>query len=327
MRQTTETAQAPRVSLGRTSLQVSPLGVGAWAWGDSLFWNYGDGSYTDEDIRAAFAASLEAGLNLFDTAETYGAGRSEEILGQLALAREEAPVIASKFLPYPWRLRRESLLRALRESLRRLGQVDLYQVHWPLPPISIESWMEAMADAVEAGLIRSVGVSNYGEEQMRRAHAALARRGIPLASNQVEYSLLNRAPERNGVLDACRELGVSLIAYSPLAQGLLTGKYTPETPPAGFRGLRYRKQLAALPPLIALMSDIGEGHGGKTPAQVALNWALSQETIPIPGAKNARQARENAGALGWRLTAEEIVALNAAAADVPGWQSIASPVS
>ena len=305
-----------RIPLGRTPVQVSPLGVGTWAWGDTFFWEYGDGSYTDEDIRSAFATSLEAGLNFFDTAEGYGNGRSEEIVGRLALAREQSTVIATKYLPYPWRLREASLHEALKASLRRLGQIDLYQIHWPFPPVSIETWMAALADAVEAGLIRAVGVSNYSVEQMRRAHAALARRGIPLASNQVSYSLLDRRPERNGVLDTCRELGVSLIAYSPLAQGLLTGKYTPDNPPPGVRGLRYRKQVAALPPLIRLMTEIGAGHGGKTPAQVALNWTICQETIPIPGAKNARQARENAGAVGWHLTAEEVDVLKAAAAEV-----------
>lgn len=306
-----------RIPLGRTSMRVSPLGVGTWAWGDTFFWEYGNGSFSDDDIQAAFEASLEAGLNFFDTAEAYGSGRSEVILGRLALAREQPLHVATKFMPFPWRLREESLHGALKNSLRRLGEIDLYQIHWPFPPVTVETWMEALADAVEAGLIKAVGVSNYNEEQMRRAHAALARRGIPLASNQVEYSLLNRAPEENGVLDACRELGVSLIAYSPLGQGLLTGKYTPQNPPPGIRGLRYRKQVAALPPLLSLMEEIGAGHGGKTPAQIALNWTISRETIPIPGAKNARQARDNAGALGWCLTAEEISALNKAAAEIP----------
>lgn len=307
-----------RVPLGRTALRVSPLGVGAWAWGDTLVWGYGGDSYSDEDIRAAFEASVEAGINFFDTAEAYGSGRSEEIVGRLTLDREEPLVIATKFTPFPWRVREEGVYGALKESLRRLGQIDLYQIHWPLPLVSPETWMEMLAEAVAAGVIKSVGVSNYSETQMRDAHAALARRGIPLASNQVEYSLLNRAPEENGVLAACRELSISLIAYSPLAQGLLTGKYTAENRPPGIRGLRYRQQMEALPPLIALMEEIGAGHGGKSPAQVALNWTICQETIPIPGAKNERQARENTGALGWRLTTPELTALAQAAAKVRG---------
>src|SRR5262249_6112696 len=138
-----------------------------------------------------------------------------------------------KFMPLFWRLRKGQLSRALRGSLKRLkvSKLDLYQIHWPSLPLSVETWAEALADAVEAGLTRAVGVSNYDVDQMRRTHGVLAKRCIPLASNQVEYNLLDRSPERNGVFDACRELGVTLIAYSPLAMGMLTGKYTPENPP------------------------------------------------------------------------------------------------
>ncbi len=167
--------------------------------------------------------------------------------------------------------------------------------------------MAAMAEAVQAGLTRSVGVSNYGPELTRRAFEACAKRGIPLASNQVQYSLLHRQPERNGLVQMCRELGVSIIAYSPIAKGLLTGKYTPENPPPGTRGFSAgRDYLKRIQPLVALMHTIGEEHGGKTPGQVALNWVLCKGAVPIPGAKNARQAQENAGALGWRLTDSEV---------------------
>lgn len=127
----------------------------------------------------------------------------------------------------------------------------------------------------------------------------------------MEYSLLHRKPEQNGVLATCQELGITLIAYSPLAQGLLTGKYSPENPPPGLRGLRYgRRRLRAIAPLLRLLQSIGEAHGGKTPAQVALNWLICKGAVPIPGAKDARQARENAGALGWRLTPEEVERLD-----------------
>jgi len=150
---------------------------------------------------------------------------------------------------------------------------------------------------------------------MRTAHAALARRGVPLATNQVEYSLLQRAPESNGVLDACRELGVTLIAYSPLAMGLLTGKYRPGMAPSGLRRFAQRfsaHNLAAIQPALALARTIGAAHGGKTTGQVALNWLIQQGTLPIPGAKNARQAQENAGALGWTLDPNEVEQLDAA---------------
>jgi len=308
-------SSSERIPLGPTDIEISPLGIGTWAWGDRLFWGYGKGSYTDADIEAAFTASLRAGINWFDTAEVYGRGRSEWLLGRCARSAGEPVVIATKFMPFPWRLSKGSLRRALQKSLRRLElpRVDLYQIHWPFPPRSIEVWMDALSDAVEAGLTRAVGVSNYSVEQMRRAHVALAARGVPLASNQVQYSLLHRQPEQTGLLSLCRKLNVALIAYSPLGMGLLTGKYTPDNPPPGVRGRRTsRRRLEALQSLIGLMHEIGAGHGGKTPAQVALNWVICKGAVPIPGAKNARQAQENAGALGWRLSADEMDALDKA---------------
>jgi aryl-alcohol dehydrogenase-like predicted oxidoreductase len=305
---------AQLVPLGSTGLQVVPMGVGTWAWGDRGTWGYGR-THTDADLQAAFEASLAAGINLFDTAEVYGSGQSERLLGRFISTSQQPVMVATKFVPFPWRLRKQNLLDALRASLDRLGlkQVDLYQLHFPFPPIPIETWMNGLADAVQAGLVRSVGVSNCSVEQMRRAHAALAKRGVVLASNQVEYSLLHRAPERNRLMQTCREMGVTLIAYSPLRKGLLSGKYTPENRPTGtFRSsLANRDYLARIQPLITLLREIGQAHGGKTPSQVALNWVMCKGALPIPGAKNVRQAQENAGALGWYLSGNEILALDA----------------
>ena len=181
--------------------------------------------------------------------------------------------------------------------------------------MSIPELMDQLADAVEAGKVTAGGVSNYSADQMRQAHAALAERGIPLASNQVEYSLLHRQPETNGVLDACRELGVTLIAYTPLAGGLLTGKYSVENRPGGFfrRVLpRYRKALKAITPVVGLLSKIGDRYS-KTPGQVALRWLIENPVVlPIPGAKNGNQAAVNAGALTFSLTLEEVDALSRA---------------
>ncbi len=302
-----------KISLGRSDLRISRLGIGTWAWGDRLFWGYGRGGYTDSDLEDAFLVSQAAGINFFDTAEVYGRGRSERLLGQFMRASGRPVIVATKFFPFPWRWRGASLLRALRASLSRLGldRVDLYQMHWPYPPVPIESWMAGLVDAVGAGLVRVVGVSNYSPEQTRRAQAALARHGVPLISNQVHYSLLHRRPERNGLLDVCRELDVTLIAYSPLGMGLLTGKYTPENPPPALRGRRFKRDyLAQIQPLTALLRQMGQAHDGKTPAQVALNWVICKGAIPIPGAKNARQAQENVGALGWRLTEQEVAVLD-----------------
>jgi aryl-alcohol dehydrogenase-like predicted oxidoreductase len=294
-------------------LRVSPLGIGTWAWGDRFVWGYKRDS--DAELQAVFQATLDMGINFFDTAELYGFGRSETLLGQFMQATGERPVIATKFMPLPWRFRKASLIGALRRSLKRLQipHVDLYQIHWPTPLVALETWMEGLADAVQMGLTRAVGVSNYNVDQTRRAHAALAKRGVALTSNQVEYSLLVRDVERNGLLALCRELGVTVIAYSPLTMGLLTGKYTPDNPPKGMRGRKYKLDyLAKIQPIIALLRQIGEAHGGKSPAQVAINWTICKGTLPIPGAKNIRQLQENAGALGWRLTDDEVTRLDEA---------------
>ncbi len=320
--QTTPSSQsgsgAEQITLGSTDIRISPMGIGAWSWGDRFYWNYGR-DYNRSDIQSAIETSLSAGINFFDTAESYGGGESERIIGEYLVEKNQPVVIATKFFPYPWRIRQESLINALKKSLERLklDVVDLYQVHWPFPRRSIETWASALADAVEMKLTRAVGVSNYNLNQLRRAHAVLAKRNVLLASNQVEYHLLNRKIEKNGLLDACREMGISLIAYSPLGQGLLTGKYTPDNPLKGVRGRRYNSAfIARIQPLIRLMTDIGREHGGKTPAQVALNWLIQKGAIPIPGAKNSRQAEENAGALGWALSDEEILRLDHASDQV-----------
>ena len=294
-------------------LHATEMGVGAWAWGDRVIWNYG-GSYTDEDVRGAFDISLEKGVHLVDTAEVYGRGRSERLIGKFLKNTEDPVLLATKFMPYPWRLRKQALLRSLRHSLERLDveAVDLSQIHWPIPPISIETWMNELALAVTEGLTRTVGVSNYSESQMLQAYSALARHDIPLASNQVEYHLLDRRAEKSGLLARCKELDIRLIAYSPLAMGLLTGKYTVVSPPPGMRGRRFSKILPKLPPLLNLMTQIGQDQGGKSNAQIALNWLICKGTMPIPGAKNAKQAEANAGALGWKLTEDQVEALDEA---------------
>jgi aryl-alcohol dehydrogenase-like predicted oxidoreductase len=238
-----------RIRLGRSVLEVPRLGIGAMTWGSPSGrsrWGpaklaYG-GTAGPEEEQLAFEASLSAGVDLFDTAAMYSGGASERRLGELAEGRQV--VIATKFPP-GWRSTAEAFPDALDQSLVRLRRstIDLYQHHFPSRRILIPSLMGLMADAVAAGKVRAIGVSNYSAGQLRIAHAALAERGIPLASNQVEYSLLHRAPEVNGVLDACRELGITLIAYQPLAQGVLTGKYQPGDRPKGVRrfGRYYRR--------------------------------------------------------------------------------------
>lgn len=295
-----------KIALGKTDVQVSPIGVGTNSWG-------GKGE-ADPGKRATFEALLEAGITLFDTAEIYTGGASERTIGGCITAAGRMPVVLTKFFPLPWRLGRGALVSALQRSLERLKlpRVDVYLLHFPLPPVPLVTWANALADAVESGLTRSVGISNCSADQTRQVHAVLAARGVPLACNEVEFSLLHRAPEKNGLLQTCKELGVTLIAYRPLAQGSLSGKYSPEHPPGGVRSLLVSKRkLAAIQPLILVMRGIAEKHG-KTLPQVAVNWTLCKGSLPIPGAKNPRQALENAGALGWRLSPHEVAELEAA---------------
>jgi aryl-alcohol dehydrogenase-like predicted oxidoreductase len=324
------------VTLGLNGPAVSPLGIGTWAWGDKLFWSYGK-DYNAAELQDAFKTALNLGITLFDTAEIYGLGESEKLLGHFmqeasmqeastqagsiqAAGTEEAakPAIATKYFPLPWRFNADAVADALTGSLKRLQRptVELYQVHSPFDFFMGQTTLiNALADEVKQGRIKAVGVSNYSAAQMQQAHQILASRGIPLAVNQVQYSLLARQIEQNGVLQTARDLGVTILAYSPLAQGLLTGKYSPENPqtPNGARRFNpsfSKSGLEKLAPVIQTLQQIGEQHR-RTPAQVALNWLIMQgNVIPIPGAKNATQVEQNAGALGWAMTGAELERLS-----------------
>jgi len=299
---------------------IAPLGVGTWAWGDRATWGMGgyDSTLTEATIAEAWEASLDAGVALFDTAEVYGKGESERIIGRLLAAdptRRASVVLATKFMPAPWKLDvRRALREALMGSLERLGvdHVDLYQIHGPVSLRSHQTLADALAAVAAEGLTHTVGVSNYSEAEMASMHGALAVRGIPLASNQVEYSLLRRRPETSGLLDACRRLGVVLLAYSPIGQGRLTGKYSAAHPPPGRRSFSAHP-MEAVDRVVDELRRIGEAHDGRTPSQVALRWLIEKGTVPIPGAKNGAQARENAGALNWNLSTDELATLDRAA--------------
>jgi aryl-alcohol dehydrogenase-like predicted oxidoreductase len=263
------------------------------------------------------AASLQAGINWFDTAELYGNGRSEVALSRALLAAGRTNgdvVVATKWHP---------LLRAASSITQTIGVrrarlapfgIDLHQVHQPIALSSTRAQMNAMADLAESGAIRTVGVSNFSPRRMRKAHAVLGARGIPLVSNQVRYSLLHRGIERNGVLATAQELGITIIAYSPLAQGILSGKYHRD--PALIRGRSGPRKwlpdfrargLERSRPLVEELERIARAHGA-TAAQVALNWlahAHGETVVAIPGATSEAQARDNALALSFRLTGAE----------------------
>jgi aryl-alcohol dehydrogenase-like predicted oxidoreductase len=309
-----------RIALAGSSVAIPPLGVGTWAWGDKGTWGMGgyDASLSEGTITEAWEACLEAGVVFFDTAEVYGRGESERIIGRL-LARDpavrERVVIATKFMPSPWKVNvTSSLLAAARHSQERLGidAVDLYQIHGPISLRSHDALADALAGAQAEGLVRAVGVSNYSEKETRAMDTALRRRGLRLASNQVEFSLLRTMPLRAGLVGACRELGVVVLAYSPIGQGRLTGKYSADKPPPGKRTFSAHPW-AEVDNIVAELRRIGAAHDDRTPSQVALAYLIAQGAVPIPGAKNREQAEQNAGALGWRMTDDELAALDAVA--------------
>ena len=302
------------MELGKSGVEVSRLGLGAMTWGERRFGPaqgaYGPSEGRDEEA-AAVGVSLDSGVTLFDTAAMYSSGESERRVGELAKEHGDAVQIATKFSPKPWQLA-SSLRAELDKSLARLGveRVTLYQIHFPSPIQPIPTLMKHLAAAQRSGKALAVGVSNYSAEQLRLAHRVLAEEGVPLASNQVRYSLVDRSPETNGTLDACRELGITLVAYSPLGMGALTGKYTIDGPRAsGFRGWlpQFRRSLSG--PLLDLLQEIATAKERTVP-EVALRWLLEDPIVlPIPGAKNAIQARTNAGALAFSLTPDERDAL------------------
>ncbi|MDJ0650279.1 MAG: aldo/keto reductase [Xenococcaceae cyanobacterium MO_188.B19] len=293
------------------------LGIGTWAWGDSLFWGYGS-DYGAKEVEKAFEAAIANGVTLFDTAEVYGLGESERLLGRFLKQTTQPIQIATKYFPLPWRFGKQAVTDALTASLKRLDveQIALYQVHMPFDFFMGQpTLMKALASEVKRGRILTVGVSNYSASQMQQAHELLAKYDVPLAVNQVRYSLLTRKIEQNGVLKCAHDLGVTILAYSPLDQGLLTGKYTPDTQKqvTGARKLDPKfsaNGLSKIEPLINQLKQLGDKYQ-KTVVQVALNWLIAQgNVIPIPGAKNARQAQENAGAMGWQLSPEDVEQLS-----------------
>ncbi|KAK9728393.1 hypothetical protein K7432_001107 [Basidiobolus ranarum] len=303
------------VNLGN-GIKVPPMGIGTWSWGDKTKWGYSV-THTEEDLKKAFDELVKRGITFFDTAEKYSNGESERIIGRLLADWKDKPegeniVVATKFLPVPWHLRYpSSLLSAIKLSAERLDVkcIDLYQIHGPIHLRSIEVLADALADAVEAGLVKTVGVSNYSINEMTRMHDALKKRGVKLATNQIEFSLLRRYPETGGLIRACQELGVEILAYSPLGMGRLTGKYNAANPPPSGRQFgNYSMQ--EIEPLLDVLRQLALKYE-KTIPQIAINWVICKGAIPIPGAKNLKQAQENCEALGWRLEDADIDLLDA----------------
>jgi aryl-alcohol dehydrogenase-like predicted oxidoreductase len=276
-------------ALGRTGIRVLPLGLGTNKWRGA------DRAAVEE----TYGTVIAAGPCMIDTAEVY---RSERVVGECLRAGPSAAIIATKFAPLPGRTSPRRLMRGLDASLARLGvrTIDLYYVHFPLPWVDVRVFGDGLIEAVKSGKARAVGVANFSADQMRRIADHLAKSGVPLAANQVNYSLLKRKPESNGVLDACRELDVALVAYFPLASGRLTQQSD---------GNRTRA-------LLALLAEIARAHDASI-SQVALNWLVARDphVIPIPGATKPDHAKTILASLGWHLSEAEFDAIDRASVD------------
>jgi aryl-alcohol dehydrogenase-like predicted oxidoreductase len=309
--------------LGKTSIEITPIGMGCWQFaqgGNAIgkFWN----ALSPAQIREIVDAARTAGIGWFDTAEIYGNGTSERSLSGALASLGVAPgsvVVATKWWPFARTAR--SIGATIDTRIACLGSypIDLHQVHQPFSFSSVTAQMKAMAALVKAGKIKSVGVSNFSARAMEQAHAALAAEGIPLASNQVRFNLLDRRIESNGVLAAAKKLGVTIIAYSPLAQGVLSGRFHQDPSAAaklsGMRRMMSPARPSALErtrPVVEELGAIARAHGVSS-STVALAWAVGfhgETVVAIPGASRPSQAQENAAAMAVTLSAKELSRLD-----------------
>lgn len=312
--------QVTKRRLGKTDIEVTPIGLGMmeFAGGGGLM-GFAFPKINQDVKNATVKAGLDGGVNWFDTAELYGSGVSEASLAEalkMAGRKKKDVVIATKWWPL-FRTAR-NIPKTIDDRLRFLDgySISNYMVHQPISFSSPEAEMDEMAKLVEVGKIRSVGVSNFSPERMRRAHRRLQEYGLPLAVNQVRYSLLDRRIEQDGTLETAKELGVTIISYTPLESGLLTGKYhkSPDLlakkPP--FWRARILLGIEKSRALIAVLEEIGSKYDA-TPAQVALNWiiyARGDIVVTIPGVTSPKQAEDNAGAMKFKLSNEEIAHLD-----------------
>ena len=312
----------------KSTITFPQMGCGTWAWGNQVLWGY-DPSM-DSELQQVFDRCVDRGVTLFDTGDSYGTGKfkgqSECLLGKFSQAysgpNKDQICLATKLAPYPWRLTRSAMTQAAQASSDRLGRrIDLAQIHWSTAnyaPWQEGALLDGLADLYEQGLIKGVGLSNYGSKRLKWVQARFKSRGVPIVSLQVQYSLLSTYPVTElGLKDLCDESGIKLIAYSPLCLGLLTGKYENQKGPfpKGIRRFLFPRLLPGMQGLLGCLKELATFHN-KTIAQVALNWCIAKGTLPIPGAKTLDQVNQNLGALGWSLGEAEVIALDQAAKSV-----------
>lgn len=335
------------------TLMVPSVGIGTISWSSKSLT-----TLENLELQSLVKEAYDLDGAFFDTAERYGShmktafglgwGETETLLqkfikrAEIAHAadkrenerRSSKAIVATKFTPSPWRTTAQSVIEACEQSRQRLGveQIDLYQLHMPdiVKPFRFlgmgdpldEIYWEGLAECYHRGLVRNVGVCNYGPTLVTKCQEFLAKRGVPLASNQIAYSLIGRENGSQDTVDACSDLGVKVLAYYPFAMGLLTGKYSQsslartESTLTSFTKTRktslelkdLNKYAASMSPLLSKMDEIAASRS-KTVAQVALNYIVSKDVIPIPGAHSVGQMKDNAGAMGWRLNNREVLAL------------------
>ncbi|MGA1977021.1 MAG: aldo/keto reductase [Bacteroidales bacterium] len=310
--------------LGQTDMMVTPIGLGCWQFSKQSnmvgkFWPV----LENDMINSIVSLSIEGGINWFDTAEIYGKGASERALsGALTMAGKKPGevIIATKWWP-AFRFA-SNIKKTIDERIQALSPypVDLYQVHQPFSFSGEKSQMIAMAELLERKLIKYIGVSNFSAQKMKNAWEALSKKGIPLASNQVQYNLLNRRIESNGIMETAKSLGISIIAYSPLAQGLVTGKFHDN--PGLLKNIGLRKYnplfkpagLEKSLPVVRLVKELALKYN-VTASQVALNWLINfngNTVFAIPGATKEIHVKENTGAMSFKLSEEDMDRLDKA---------------
>jgi len=289
--------------LGKSDLKVTKIGLGTWQFG-SEFWGWGR-DFGEQDAVETIKISLEKGINWIDTAEVYGNGFSEELIGKILGEKRKDVIIATKVSGS--HAKHQDVIAACEGSLKRLrtDYIDLYQFHWPNLYVPVEETMTVIEDLVKQGKVKYIGVSNFPVPLVKEAQKALKESFI--VSNQVRYNLVSREIDKE-ILPYCLSSNISIIAYSPIAQGLLTGKYTHDKKPDD--SLRKDAPLFSEPnysqiiKFIELLTDFAQKID-KKPAQIALRWLIEKKgVVAIPGAKNKKQAEQNAEAMGWKLDEE-----------------------
>ena len=293
-------------------IPISPIGVGTISWGDA---SRGFGTtFREKDAFDAFQRARKSGINFFDTAEVYGykgqkyEQSAEEILGRFvknddSIIKDEV-VVGSKVFTIPWtnalmgggiRLGKESLIKAGKESVKRMGgrQMDVWSIHFPFPSFSQDALMSALEESLDVGLTRAVGVSNYNVEQLEEAFEILEKRGIPLASNQIEYSVVNRKAEKEGLIQSCLDRDVKVVAHSPLK---------------ALKTTEIEEKYVIMNKLCEFIGQVN--GGGKSKVSVMLNYCMAKGTIPIPGVKRVEHIEDIENAMGWTLDEESVLTID-----------------